>query len=96
MPELRVADVRAQVLLSLFSDFENFSVFKPGPSREESVTAMLDEVLAWVGALRNLRLSRFQAASDESPPTTRSESFKSTESGTESSQRGSQNTHEAH
>ena len=41
-----------------------------------------------VGALRDLRLSRFQAAPDESAPTTRSESFKSTESGTESSQRG--------
>src|SRR5881398_3331962 len=29
MGELMVADVRAQVMLSLFTDFENFSVFKP-------------------------------------------------------------------
>jgi NAD(P)H-dependent FMN reductase len=30
MGELQVADVRAQVALSLFTDFENFSVFTPG------------------------------------------------------------------
>src|ERR1700755_1018469 len=32
--ELQMADVRAQVQLSLFTDFENFSVFKPGPQHE--------------------------------------------------------------
>jgi NAD(P)H-dependent FMN reductase len=58
MAELHVADVRSQVLLSLFSDFENFSAFKPGPRREAAVTAMLDEVLAWGGALQTLRLNR--------------------------------------
>jgi hypothetical protein len=31
MRELQIADVKAQVGLSLFTDFENFSVFKPGP-----------------------------------------------------------------
>lgn len=54
MAELHVADVRVQVMLSLFTDFENFSVFKPDPSREASVNAMLDEVLAWGGALQTL------------------------------------------
>src|SRR6059058_248325 len=29
MGELQVADVRAQVMLSLFTDFENFTIFKP-------------------------------------------------------------------
>ena len=57
MAELHVADVRAQVLLSLFADFENFSVFKPGAGREAAVTAMLDEVLAWGGALQTFRLN---------------------------------------
>lgn len=56
--ELHVADVRAQVTLSLFTDFENFSVFNPGAGREAAVTAMLDEVLAWGGALQILRLNR--------------------------------------
>lgn len=61
LAEVHVAGVRAQVLLSLFSDFENFSVFKPATSREAAVTAMLDEVLAWGGALQTLRLNRAAA-----------------------------------
>jgi NAD(P)H-dependent FMN reductase len=55
MGELKVADVRAQVLLSLHSDFENYTTFKPGPHHERSVHAMLDEVVAWSGALKTLR-----------------------------------------
>lgn len=57
MGELQVADVRAQVGLSLFTDFENFSVFKPAPQHEKSVSAMLDQVVAWSGALKPLRQS---------------------------------------
>src|SRR4051794_3116779 len=55
MGELMVADVRAQVGLSLFSDFENFSVFKPGAQQEKAVNNMLDQVIAWGGALQPLR-----------------------------------------
>ena len=55
MGELQVADVRAQVGLSLYTDFENYSVFKPAPQHEKSVNAMLDQVIAWGGALKTLR-----------------------------------------
>src|SRR5882672_2303980 len=55
MAELQVATVRAQVGLSLFTDFENYSVFKPAPQNEKSVHAMLDHVVAWGGALKTLR-----------------------------------------
>lgn len=55
MGELQVADVRNQVALSLFTDFENFSVFKPQPSKEKSVNEMLDQLIAWGGALKTLR-----------------------------------------
>ncbi|PYS80073.1 MAG: NADPH-dependent FMN reductase [Acidobacteria bacterium] len=55
MGELQVADVRAQVGLSLFTDFENFSVFRPAPQQEQSVNAMFDQVIAWGGALKTLR-----------------------------------------
>ena len=55
MGELKVADVRAQVLLSLFTDFENFSAFNPDPRHEKSVNSMLDELIAWGGALKPLR-----------------------------------------
>jgi len=55
MGELMVADVRAQVMLSLFTDFENFATFKPAAHHTGSVNAMLDQVVAWSGALAPLR-----------------------------------------
>ena len=55
MAELQIATVRNQVLLSLFTDFENFSVFKPAAHQEKAVNAMLDQVIAWGGALKMLR-----------------------------------------
>src|SRR5437660_5044943 len=58
MGELQVADVRAQVGLSLFTDFENFSVFKPVAQQEKSVNAMIDQVIAWGGALKALRRNK--------------------------------------
>jgi NAD(P)H-dependent FMN reductase len=55
MGELMIADVRAQVALSIFTDWENFSVFKPAALHEKSVAAMLDQLIAWSGALKPLR-----------------------------------------
>ena len=55
MGELQIADVRAQVMLSLFTDLDNFTTFKPGPNQEKSINAMLDQVIAWGGALQSLR-----------------------------------------
>ncbi len=55
MGELQVADVRAQVALSLFSDFENFTTFKPAARHERSVDTMLDQVIAWGEVLKTLR-----------------------------------------
>lgn len=53
--ELQMADVRAQVMLSLFTDFENMSVFKPDPRHENEVNVVFDQVIAWSGALKTLR-----------------------------------------
>ena len=55
MGEIMMADVRQQVLLSLFTDFENYSKFKPATHHEKSVNTMLDQVVAWSGALKALR-----------------------------------------
>lgn len=55
MAELQVATVRAQVTLSLFTDFENFTTFKPAPYQEQYVNTMLDQVIAWGTALKALR-----------------------------------------
>ncbi len=53
--ELQIAHVRNQVMLSLFTDFENFATFKPADHHGKSVNAMLDQLLAWAGALKPLR-----------------------------------------
>lgn len=55
MGELQVADVRAQVALSLFTDFENYTTFKPAAHHEANVTTMLDQVISWGRALQNVR-----------------------------------------
>lgn len=54
--ELQIADVRQQLSFSLITDFENFSVFKPGAWSEDMATVMFDQVEAWAGALKQLRL----------------------------------------
>ena len=55
LAEVQIATVRNQVLLSMFNDFENFSVFKPDARHEKSVNEMLDQVIAWSGALKSVR-----------------------------------------
>lgn len=55
MGEIKVADVRAQVMLSLYTDFENFTTFKPREQHDKSVHAMADDLIAWGGALKMLR-----------------------------------------
>jgi NAD(P)H-dependent FMN reductase len=56
MGELKVADVRAQVALSLFTDFENFTTFRPIAAQEAAVGAMLDDLIPWARALQAMRL----------------------------------------
>jgi NAD(P)H-dependent FMN reductase len=62
MAEVMVATVRAQALLSLITDFENFKTFKPGPQREKELNTMLDELIAWGGALKALRFNAVEEA----------------------------------
>ena len=49
-------DVRQQVALSLITEFENFSVFKPGEYNLAALDTMLDQVVAWSTALAPLRV----------------------------------------
>lgn len=55
MAELQIADVRAHVGLSLLTDFEAWTVFKPTQYHTDSVTTLLDQVVAWSTALAPLR-----------------------------------------
>lgn len=53
--ELLIADVKTHPTLSLFTDFENYSTFKPAELHLNNVNLMLDQVIAWGGALKTLR-----------------------------------------
>ncbi|WP_020614964.1 NADPH-dependent FMN reductase [Paenibacillus daejeonensis] len=55
MGELLIADVKTHPTLSLFTDFENFTVFKPAELHLTNINLMLDQVVAWSGALKPLR-----------------------------------------
>ncbi|MDR4889869.1 NAD(P)H-dependent oxidoreductase [Bacillus sp. HNG] len=55
MGELMIADVRTHPTLSLFTDFENGSEFKPQDLHLDNVNLMLDQVVAWSGALKTVR-----------------------------------------
>ncbi|MDK2977813.1 MAG: hypothetical protein PWP52_527 [Bacteroidales bacterium] len=55
LSEFQVAHVRTQVLLSLFTDFENFSVFKPAPLHADNLKTMLGQLNSWGKALKTLR-----------------------------------------
>ncbi|NDU74588.1 NADPH-dependent FMN reductase [Actinomadura sp. DSM 109109] len=55
MGELQIADVSAQVGLGLFADFEELQHLRPMPHQEEALSEMLDQLVAWAGALAPLR-----------------------------------------
>jgi uncharacterized protein (DUF1800 family) len=57
-----MADVRQQVALSLLTEFENFSVFKPSGYNLAALDTLLDQVVAWSTALAPLREPAMTAA----------------------------------
>jgi NAD(P)H-dependent FMN reductase len=58
MAALQVATVRPQVGLSLFTDFERLTHFKPAAMQEKSLNSMLDHLIAWGSAMMPLRCKR--------------------------------------
>jgi NAD(P)H-dependent FMN reductase len=57
LAEVRVADVRTAVALSLFHDFEDMRDLRPAPHHEQTLGRMLDELIAMAGATASLRSS---------------------------------------
>ncbi len=55
MAEMQVATVRARVGLSVRTDWEAFTTFKPNLQHESSLNTMLDQVVAWGEALKTVR-----------------------------------------
>ena len=51
LAEQKIADVRTNPAFNLFTDFENFSEFKPGEHMAAGVHDMLDEIFTWADAL---------------------------------------------
>lgn len=55
LSELQVAHVRGQLGFNLFTDFENYSSFTPGPQHAEAAQGVFDQLERWAGALAPLR-----------------------------------------
>ena len=55
MAEVQIADVRAQVMFSLFTDFKNFSEFAPDPRHDPELETMLKQLVAWGEAMKGVR-----------------------------------------
>ncbi|WP_266205095.1 NADPH-dependent FMN reductase [Pontibacter kalidii] len=59
--ELQMADVREQVALSLFTDFENYTDFKPASFQEKKLNTLLDQLISWGTALKQVRTQKKEA-----------------------------------
>lgn len=53
--ELQLAHVRNQVMFSIFSDVENFEIFKPAETSTSALDAMLDQLIPWTRAMEYVR-----------------------------------------
>jgi NAD(P)H-dependent FMN reductase len=62
MAEIQIADVRAQVMFSLFTDFKNFSQFEPDQRHEPELDTMLKQLVSWASALKGVRAEAAQPA----------------------------------
>ena len=59
---LQMADVAQQVALSLLTEFENSTIYKPSGYNVAALDKMLDQVVAWSTALAPLRAAARAAA----------------------------------
>jgi NAD(P)H-dependent FMN reductase len=55
LSELQIAHVRQQLSFSMFTDFENFSTFAPGPQHDEAAVVLFDQLESWTEAMKTVR-----------------------------------------
>ena len=55
LAELKIATITPEVNFSLHSDFEHFTDFKPSDNHRPHVEAMVDQLVSWSSALKDLR-----------------------------------------
>lgn len=60
--ELQIADVRAQLGLSLMTDFEAFRTFMPTQRHADTLNSVLDQTVSWSTALKGVRAAKAQRA----------------------------------
>jgi NAD(P)H-dependent FMN reductase len=53
--ELQIAHIRQQLSFSMFTDFENFSTFTPGPQHADAAVVLFDQLESWAGAMKAVR-----------------------------------------
>jgi NAD(P)H-dependent FMN reductase len=64
---LQMADVAPQVTLSLLTEFENYTIFKPGDHNVTALDTLLDQVVTWSTALAPLPRSQSPEPGSPSP-----------------------------
>lgn len=55
LSELQVAHVQKTVMFNLFTDFEDFTTFKPTEINASQLKPMLEQLLAWTAAMQTVR-----------------------------------------
>ncbi len=50
-----MADIRAQVMLNLFTDFVNMSEFNPDPRHNDEVSELFNQLISWSEAMKTMR-----------------------------------------
>lgn len=53
--ELQIADIRTHIALSLFTDFEDFSNFKPQALHKSNLQVFFPQLESWAQALKTVR-----------------------------------------
>jgi NAD(P)H-dependent FMN reductase len=53
--ELQMAHVRQQLSFSMWTDFENFSTFAPGPQHGAAADLLFDQLESWTQAMKSVR-----------------------------------------
>ncbi|MDT5114062.1 MAG: hypothetical protein QOE20_5952 [Mycobacterium sp.] len=61
--ELQIAHVRQQLSFSLFTDFENFSIFNPAAQHDGAAGNLFEQLETWSSAMKSIRSSAHAAAS---------------------------------
>ena len=62
LSELQVAHVQKTGMFNLFTDFENFSTFKPTEISAKSVQPMLEQLVSWTRAMQTVRSGELASA----------------------------------